>query len=140
MLDRVNPELLERLLGDDFHGHVADRVSLTSVRIDGGPTFKNPEGEAGETLTFDEPVDMVRLHISGMKVWNTLDGWPAALTMPYGEGSLSSPRSDRGPGSGRLLPARQRTMTLCRNLLSSLVLRWKISQPRFLPNASHRYC
>ena len=88
MLDRVNPELLERLLGDDFHGHVADRVSLTSVRIDGGPTFKNPEGEAGETLTFDEPVDMVRLHISGMKVWNTLDGWPAALTMPYGEGSL----------------------------------------------------
>ena len=88
MLDRVNPELLERLLGDDFHGHVADRVSLTSVRIDSGPTFKNPEGEAGESLIFDEPVDMSRLVITGMKVWNTVDGWPAALSMPYGEGSL----------------------------------------------------
>lgn len=89
MLDRVNSELLERLLGDDFQGHVADRVGLTSVRIDGAPTLKNPEGELGETLTFDEPVDMARLVVTGMKVWNTVDGWPAALTMSYGEGRLS---------------------------------------------------
>ncbi len=88
MLDQVNPELLERLLGDDFHGHVADHVSLTSVRIDRGPTFKNPDGEAGETLTFDEPVEMAQLVVSGMKVWNTVDGWPAALSMSCGEGSL----------------------------------------------------
>ncbi len=88
MLDRVNPELLERILGDEFHGHVADRVSLASVRIDSGPTFKNPEGEAGEILSFDEPVEMSRLLVTGMKVWNTVDGWPAALSMPCGEGSL----------------------------------------------------
>ena len=88
MLDRVKPEFLERLLGDDFHGHVADHVSLTSVRIDSGPTLKNPNGEAGETLTFDEPVDISRLVVTGMKVLNTVDGWPAALSMPCGEGSL----------------------------------------------------
>lgn len=88
MLDRVNSELLERLLGDDFQGHVVDRVGLTSVRVDGAPTPKSPEGEIGETLTFDEPVDMARLVVAGMKVWHTVDGWPAALTMPWGEGRL----------------------------------------------------
>lgn len=88
MLDRVDSEFLERLLGDDFHGHVADRVSLTSVRIDEAPSFKSPEGEVGEIVTFDEPVDMARMVVTGMKVWNTVDGWPAALTMPSGEGRL----------------------------------------------------
>ena len=88
MLDRVNPELLERLLGDDFHGHVVDRVGLTSIQIDDAPSLRNPEGEAGEMLTFDEPVDMTRLMVSGMKVWKTVDGWPAAMTMSCGEGRL----------------------------------------------------
>lgn len=88
MLDRVNAEFLERLLGDDFHGHVASRVSLTSLRIDGAPTFNHPEGEPGEPLTFDEPVEMARLVVTGMKVSNTVDGWPASLSMPYGEGRL----------------------------------------------------
>ena len=88
MLDRVNSELLERLLGDDFHGYVADRVGLTSLRVDSAPTLKNPDGEPGETLTFDEPVEMARLVVTGMKVWHTVDGWPATLTVPWGEGRL----------------------------------------------------
>ena len=88
MLDRVDPELLERLLGDSFHGHLTDRVGLTSVRIDRAPNLRNPEGEAGEALTFDEPVNMSRLVVTGMKVWHTVDGWPASLTMPCGEGRL----------------------------------------------------
>lgn len=88
MLDRVDQELLDRILGDDFHGYVADRVGLTSLMIDGIPNWKNPQGDAGELLTFDEPVDMARLVVTGMKVWNTVEGWPAALTMPYGEGRV----------------------------------------------------
>ena len=88
MLDRVKPEILERLLGDDFQGHVSDRVSLTSIRVDSAPTFQYPEGQPGETVTYDDPVNMSRLVVSGMKVLNTVDGWPAAMTMPYGEGRL----------------------------------------------------
>lgn len=109
MLDRVNQEFLERLLGDDFEGHVADRVGLTAVRVDVAPSLRYPDGESGEVLNFDEPVDMARLVVTGMKVSNTVDGWPAALSMPYGEGRLSittlGPRAWIKPTPPGMFPA-----------------------------------
>lgn len=88
MLDRVNPLVLERLLGDDFQGHLVDHVGLTSVRIDTTPTLADPDGTLGELAEFDRPVEMARLVVSGMKVWNSVNGWPAALTQAVGEGRL----------------------------------------------------
>ena len=88
MLDRTDPLILERLFGDDFQGHVVDRVGLTSVRVDKAPSLTVPEGEPGETTLYDEPVEMARMVISGMRIWNSVDGWPAAATREYGEGRV----------------------------------------------------
>ena len=88
MLDRTDPELLERLLGDDFDGHVVDRVSLTSVRIDKPGSLLSPDVEAGEVVEYESPVEMARVVVSGMSVWNTVDGWPVAMTGSCGEGRI----------------------------------------------------
>ncbi len=121
MLDRVDPILLERLLGDEFQGTVVDRVGLTSVRIDKAPTLVSPEGEAGETVEYEEPVALTQLVVSGMRVWNTVDGWPVALTTQFGEGRLlvtmlgprgwikpvppsTSKPGDRPPGNSAFVP------------------------------------
>ncbi|MGE0378478.1 MAG: hypothetical protein AB7Q45_23975 [Planctomycetaceae bacterium] len=88
MLDRADPVILERLLGDEFQGYVVDRVGLTSVRIDNAPSLLVPNGEPGETIDYEEPVPMARMVVSGMRVWNSVNGWPAALTRAYGEGRL----------------------------------------------------
>ncbi len=88
MLDRTGPALLERLFGDEFQGAVVDRVGLTSVRVDAPPSVLAPDGTAGESVEYDEPVEMTRMSASGMTVWNTVNGWPAALTRTYGEGRV----------------------------------------------------
>ncbi|WP_339908104.1 hypothetical protein [Symmachiella dynata] len=88
MLDRTGPELLERLFGDEFQGSVVDQVGLTSVRVDDPPSLQVPEGIVGQTFEYDEPVQMARVDIPGMTVWNTVNEWPAALTGTYGEGRV----------------------------------------------------
>ena len=88
MLDRTDPVVLERLLGDQFSGRVVGRVDKTSVRIDKASSLASPNGEPGATVEFDEPVEMVQLLVSGMKVVNTVDGWPAAMTCAFGEGRV----------------------------------------------------
>ena len=88
MLDRTDPELVERLLGDDFDGHVVDRVGLTSVRIDKAGTLLAPNGEQGKQIEYEDPVDMVRVVVSGMEVSHIVDGWPAAMMGKCGEGRL----------------------------------------------------
>ena len=57
MLDRTNPAVLERLLGDQFSGRVVGRVEKTSVRIDKAPSLASPNGEPGTIVDFDEPVE-----------------------------------------------------------------------------------
>lgn len=88
MLDRTDPIILERLLGDEFQGTVVDRVGLTTVRIDKAPTLASAEGEAGETVDYEEPVALAQIVVSGMNIRNTINGWPAAMTAAFGEGRL----------------------------------------------------
>lgn len=88
MLDRTDPIVLERLLGDEFQGTVIDRVGLTTVRIDKPPTLASAEGEVGEAFDYEEPVALAQVVVSGMKVWNTVNGWPAAMTASFGEGRV----------------------------------------------------
>lgn len=88
MLDRTDPVVLERLLGDEFRGHVVDRVGLTSFGIDKVPTLAAPEGERGPIVEHDDPVTLAQVAITGMKVWNTVNGWPVAMTKSFGEGRL----------------------------------------------------
>jgi hypothetical protein len=88
MLDRVRPVVLEMLLGDDFTGYVVDRVRLTSVRVDSAPVPSNPAGKIGETAEFDDPVDLVRMAVAGVNVTHLVNGWPAAISIPCGDGKL----------------------------------------------------
>ncbi|MFO0919147.1 MAG: hypothetical protein U0872_12635 [Planctomycetaceae bacterium] len=91
MLDRADPRVLEALFGDDFRCHVVDQVELTSIKIDNPFLLAEPQGEDAQALVYDEPVTMTRLivpEIAGMKVWRTVNGWPAAITKTYGEGRL----------------------------------------------------
>ena len=88
MLDRVNPVVLELLLGDDFTGYVVDRIGLTSVRVDEAPSPSDLEGTIGETAEYDDPVELVRMSVADMKVTHLVNGWPAAMTARLGEGKL----------------------------------------------------
>jgi hypothetical protein len=88
MLDRTDPVILERLFGDTFQGSIVDRIGLTSVRVDKAPSVFAPESKPGETRFYEEPVEMARAVLPGMKVWNTVNGWPAALTTTYGQGRV----------------------------------------------------
>ncbi len=88
MMDQVDPIVLESLFGDDFKGHVVDRVGLTTVRIDKGPTLSNPDGDVGESTDHEEPVEFVRMVTSNIDVTHEVNGWPAAMTKAYGDGRV----------------------------------------------------
>lgn len=85
MLDRVDPLLLEYLLGDDFDVQVVDRVGLTDVKFEtivaGAPVGREP-------IEYELPVDHVRVLQTGFDVTYTVNGWPAALSKRCGQGSL----------------------------------------------------
>ncbi len=88
MLDRTDPIILERLFGDEFRGYVVDRVGLTSVRIDVAASHLVPDAGPREPVHYENPVELARLVASGMEVRNTVNGWPAALSMDYGQGRV----------------------------------------------------
>lgn len=88
MLDRVDPIVLERLMGDEFTGYVVDRIGLTTVKVDQIPSLSDAEIVPGKPVEFDDPVPFVRLVVSGFRVTHTIDGWPASMTRPCGEGKL----------------------------------------------------
>jgi hypothetical protein len=85
MLDRVDPQLLERLLGDEFRCQVVDRVELTTIRIE--PT-RDTGGSQVSQLDYDQAIGMVRVLTSDVEVVCTIDGWPAAFWKQCGAGKL----------------------------------------------------
>jgi len=87
MLDRVDESILEKLFGDDFSGHVVDRVGLTTVRIDRRPTLFDKE-IPGEEIIYEVPVEMARMIPGDMEVSHTVNGWPAAMRKAYGDGMV----------------------------------------------------
>jgi hypothetical protein len=86
MLDRVSPQFLERLLGDEFQCVEVDRVGLTTVRID--PAGKKRPGGPSREIEHEQPVDFVRVLVSGADTACTVGGWPAAIWKHYGAGTV----------------------------------------------------
>jgi len=86
MLDKVEPETVECLLGDAFDAQVVDRVGLTRVQVESA----HPERDPGEESprSFDQPVDFVRVLASRENVLYTVDGWPACFWQGYGRGRV----------------------------------------------------
>lgn len=85
MLNQVDPQVLEAILGDEFVCNVVDRVGLTSVKIDASAKYA---GNSTEPREFEEPVDLVRAVVdeSDVDVAFSVNGWPAAFTKSFGRG------------------------------------------------------
>lgn len=89
MLDRVDPTLVEQILGDNMSCHLVDRIGLTTVKLEKGQVPGAEKKESiPKTTEYDDPVDMARVVIQGVKVWNTANDWPAAVSCSFGEGRL----------------------------------------------------
>ncbi len=88
MLDRVDPILVEMLLGDQFEGYVVDRVGLTSVRVDEAPRELHGDAKVGTSVEFDVPAEFVRM--AGLKgnITHRVNGWPCAVSIPSGDGQI----------------------------------------------------
>lgn len=85
MADKVSPETLAAIMGDEHHVTEVDRVDLLSIRVEPGP------GSA-DIMSFhrevEQPVEMVRLLGHDLDVLYTVNGWPAAYHQSYGNGEI----------------------------------------------------
>ena len=103
MLDKVDSRLLEVLLGDTYQGVEVETVELSSLQ------FVDAKGVSSERREYDEPVPMKRILIDQVAVDFTVDGWPAAFWIDYGQGRVLvttlgphawvRPRTVNDPGS-----------------------------------------
>ncbi len=86
MADRTPPAMLSALLGSRLDLTVVDRVELDQFTIESG------NRRTGEVLRddceFEVPVDFVRLMTNRDDVTATINGWPAAIWFPFGEGEI----------------------------------------------------
>jgi hypothetical protein len=86
MLDRVQPETVQLLLGDAFRGDVVDRVGLTEVQIQ--KVGKHAPPEPGPRHEFEIPVELVRVLAPEAEVVYNVQGWPAAFWQTAGKGRI----------------------------------------------------
>ncbi len=80
MLDRTPVGDVQSLLGASWKPQIVDRVNLTDFTIEGTPEPL--------TISVERPIEMVRLLAPGMEVIHKVNGWPASLRMPMGQGQM----------------------------------------------------
>ncbi|MFO0871954.1 MAG: hypothetical protein U0935_23760 [Pirellulales bacterium] len=86
MLDRVSPETLSLLLGNAVDLQTVDRVELDQYRLE---SFDAASGEwISEDCEYEVPVELVRVVTSASDVPCRINGWPAAIRVPYGDGEV----------------------------------------------------
>lgn len=86
MADRTPPSMLAAILGNRLDISVVDRVELDLFEIE------SPNRRTGEVVRdrceFEQPVDFVRVATNRDDVTATINGWPAAIWFPFGEGEV----------------------------------------------------
>lgn len=85
MADKVSPELLAAVMGDECSITEVDRVDLTTIQIDAGPAAPGPSSFHREV---DKPVAFVRLLGDNLNPIYSVNGWPALLRHSYGDGEI----------------------------------------------------
>jgi len=80
MLDQVDPRFLESVLLDSWNGHLVERVSAARISLSGPETSVD--------LEFDNAVTLARVLAPDMQVMQEVNGWPATLIKPVGQGWL----------------------------------------------------
>lgn len=82
MLDQVDSKILELILEDRYQGQELERVELTNINL------IDAKNRVYSTQEYETPVKMTRLLIDDVDVLFSVDGWPAAFTIDYGQGEL----------------------------------------------------
>jgi hypothetical protein len=87
MLNQVDAEVLETILGDSLACAVVDHVGLTTVKID---PVNEKFGKGTASVDYEEPIDFARVIVDDREaeVGFTVNGWPAAFTKSYGRGTV----------------------------------------------------
>lgn len=101
-LDRLEMDTVRAILGNAVNFDIVDRVAVDKFTLESsevlGKTTVRDEGD------YEVPVDFVRVVTTSNDVPVRLDGWPAAIWVPLGEGdvlvTLLGPRGWR-PGADR---------------------------------------
>lgn len=83
-LDYVEATTVHRLMGDSVSVEVVDRAGLTSFQIE-----NQINGNLiPESLSFDYPVDCVRVLAEGVTIVHQVNGWPASFATSIGSGTV----------------------------------------------------
>ncbi|NLF71604.1 MAG: hypothetical protein GX575_21440 [Candidatus Anammoximicrobium sp.] len=86
MLDRVDFAGVERLLGETFTCHLVNRVALDQAVIQS--VVAPPLAAPAASESYEQPLDFVRVIVTGMEVTHTVQGWPAAFWRDVGRGRV----------------------------------------------------
>lgn len=91
MLDLVDPEIVEQLVGDVFDCEVVGRVGLTTVELKDELPSLIKDGKAHSEVQvqeYEEPVELLRVVVQNKNVTHTVEGWPAAFRQRLGRGEV----------------------------------------------------
>jgi len=80
MLDQVDPTFAQKLLHDNWNLHLVDQVALTQ--------FTLTDSGSSVDRRFDRPVTLTKVVAPDMHVIHRVNGWPASLAAPVGQGWL----------------------------------------------------
>jgi hypothetical protein len=83
MADRVSPETLEALVGDQLQITELDRITLTDYTLEPNPSSG---AKAKSDVKLERPVELVRVLANGGTVTHNVGDWPAAIRVPVGQG------------------------------------------------------
>lgn len=87
MLDLVAVDAARTLLGNAVPYEIVDRVELTEFAIK-TPSSVAVGGQLSETWRAEEPVELVRVLTDSVEVHSSIEGWPAAFSIPFGNGHV----------------------------------------------------
>lgn len=85
-LDAVQPATLTAILGDAARIDVVDRVPLDLFTIEA--IDRAGEQTTKDLVDLEQPVDFVRVVTDHPDVSCRIDGWPAAIWVPFGDGEI----------------------------------------------------
>lgn len=85
-LDLVDPEAIEPLLGDLWRCEVVGPVELSRYAV--GTKLLPEYAVEPQPVARERPVRLVRLIQRGGEVTHSVDGWPAVIRVPVGEGEV----------------------------------------------------
>lgn len=146
MLDTVDCDGVERLLGEAFSCELVDRVQLNNVQIQ--PTSPT-HMEDVSAVRYEEPVDLVRVVVSDMEVTHTINDWPAAFVRNVGRGQVVFTTVGAkawvkrpGPNAGRWDPRRSTDFAPIEQLVDLPILasrrRISLEPQKFIPHLSEQ--